>query len=150
VDVAERDSKAQVSVRGEYNRTFDADAVRVKDDPTQGQYVFVAPDAQQYMLQVTPDTIASVDGALRTIPGFTAFFSNFYYRTTSEQEAELIRATDAFKKGRVKELGTLRHETKQRSLDAEAKRVASNPELAKAVLAQLKQGRSVTPEVASK
>lgn len=148
--MAERDSKAQVSTRGEYNRSFELDKITVKDDPMNGVFVFVAPDAQQYVLMVTGDTIDVIDGQKRTVPGFTAFFQNFYFRTESQKQAELIRATDAFKKGRVKELGTLRHETKQRSLDAEAKRVAADPDLAKAVLAQLKQGRTSTPEVAAK
>jgi hypothetical protein len=143
--VAQRDAHAEVKVRGEFNRTFDANVVK---DPTEGQFVFCAPEFQQYMLLVTPGKTDVVNGTVIVTPDFTAFFKNFLFSTRDPKQAEAIRGTDAFKMGRVQELGTLRSATRKNTIEAEAKRVAADPELTKAVLAQLKQGAAAAPQVA--
>jgi hypothetical protein len=131
-------------VKGEFNQSFDVNKVRASLD---GVSVFVAPDAQQYVLLVRPGKKTVINGEVITEPDITAFFKDFTYRTDDPEVAELIRKTPAFKAGRVKELGTLRAEKAKQAIDAKVKEVVSDPELTKAVLASLKQGRSSTPEV---
>lgn len=138
-------AERETGVRGEYNRTFNVDAV---GDPTQGVFVFVSPEVQQYMLLVKPGKKMVVNGEVITEPDVTAFFTDFNFRTDDAELASLIRKTPAFKAGRIQELGTLRDATKQKRIEDKAKEVAADPELAKAVLAALKQGRAVAPTVA--
>jgi hypothetical protein len=132
-------------VKGEFNRTFDVDVVR---DPTEGQFVFCAPEWQQYMLLVTPGKTDVINGVVIVTPDFTAFFKNFLFSTRDPKQADAIRGTEAFKLGRIQELGTLRTSNRKSTIEAEAKRVAADPELTKAVLAQLKQGAAAAPQVA--
>lgn len=143
--MSERGEKAEVRVKGEYNQPFDVERVKASLD---GVFVFVAPDVQQYVLLVKPGKKTVINGEVIVEDDITAFFRDFTYKTEDPSVAELIRKTDAFRKGRVKELGTLRAEQKQKTLDAKVKEVTSDPELTRAVLASLKQGKASTPEVA--
>jgi hypothetical protein len=142
--VAQRDATAMVETKGEYNRTFNPDNVRGVLD---GVYIFVCPDVQQYTLHARPEKKSVINGEVVTENGVVVEFREFTYRTTDETVADLIRKSNAYKRGTVRELGALRQETKEARLSAKAKEVAADPELTKAVLSQLKQGKAAAPEV---
>lgn len=144
--MSQRETAAAKEVRGEYNKTFDADEIKMKLSETP---IFVTPEAQQYVLLVKPAKKTVINGEVVTEDDITIFFRDFLYRCESPEIAELIRKTPAYKAGRVKELGALKQEQRERTISEKAAEVANDPDLARAVLTALKKGKSSTPEVSS-
>jgi hypothetical protein len=137
------DPKISGTTRGEYNRTFDAEAVREKGSG----FSFVCPDCQQYLLRLKPGRKDVYNGEVITKEDIVAQFENFYFNTDDPEVAELIRKSDAVKRGRVRELSALKQDLRERKVDATAKALAADPELLRAAVAQLKTGKGNAPEV---
>jgi len=137
------DPKVSGVTRGEFNRTFDPEAVREKASG----FTFVCPGCQQYLVRLKPGRKDVYNGEVITKDDVVAQFENFYFHTDDPEVAELIRKSDAAKGGRVRELSALKQDIRERKVDSTAKALAADPELLKAAIAQLKTGKGSAPEV---
>lgn len=129
--------------RGEFNRTFDVAAVREHE----GTVTFVCPTVQQYVLLLRRGKTQVIDGEVIKTEDLSAEFRDFTFRTSDPEKIELIRKHDAFQRGIVKEVTTVKRETSEAQVASIVQQLQTNPELAKAVVAQLRPGKTSAPEV---
>lgn len=120
--------------RGEYGQGLNLDSIT----DAQG-FTFVCPTVQQFMLQLQRGENIMVDGKVIAKPDIEARFTDYRFVTKDEHIAELLRKTKAFRNGKIKELASAKAdkaEEKQRKLKEQ---IEADPELKKALLAELKQ-----------
>lgn len=129
--------------RGEYGE-FD---VAKQSDAAEGKVVFVSPFAHKHKILLVRSKKYVVNGEVVDEPALWAEFDGFRLETDDEKMINLIRKTDDYVKGRVKELGVVKQEDVGARGAAIAAVLAADPVLQKEVVGRLKAGKSSAPEV---
>lgn len=130
-------------MKGEY-QSFDIARVR----EAEGQTTFVCPENQNYLIQLRPGSTVVINGEVIKNKAIVANFKDFHFTTDDPVVIDLLRKSKAMKDGSIQELSLVRARNHDAEVASAAKTLAEKPEVLKAALAQLKQGKAVAPQTA--
>jgi hypothetical protein len=121
-----------MAARGEYGQGIRLEDIRQGE----GEYVFVCPNTQQYMIQLQKDEKVIFNGELVKTPAITAQFRDYKFVTNDPKVAELVRRSKAFQKGTIKELSRAKEDAASARARKVKEMLASDPELVAALVAE--------------
>jgi len=133
-------SEKQARTKGEYGQPFELE----KQSEGPSRFVFLSPSVQNLKILLKRDTIYVLDGQKITTPLVEAQFRDFRFDTDSENIADMIRHTRAFRTGKIKELREAKAEARERQVKALQDQLRSNPDLAKEVLSGLNRPKATS------
>mgnify|MGYP003439221208 CR=1 FL=1 len=134
-------------VKGERQDSFDlATAPAVVPE---GATIFIAPEASELLIlfKGKDEKKSVINGEVVTVPATTVQFHNFMFVCKDPEIEKLLRDSDSFKAGRVKDLS----EMVEANLNREAKNIVdklkSNEVIAAKVMASLKRAATQAPTI---
>lgn len=135
------------NVQGEH-QPFDAQRVtdRFKDTPLEGKVVFICPNAEQFLIQIVRAKTFVVDNRVVDQEQRVVQFHDHTYISDDPVEIDLIRKHRAYQRGKIRELGQIAKQAKERKVQDVLAQL-SDPNVRDAVTRALEQGRASVPSV---